>query len=47
MSSTIDAGRFGSGHAVQRIEDRALLAGQGRFTDDVVAEGEVNVAFLR
>ena len=47
MSSTIDAGRFGSGHAVQRIEDPALLAGAGRFTDDVRVEGEAHLAFLR
>ena len=26
--------RFGSGQAVRRLEDDALLAGQGRFTDD-------------
>jgi aerobic carbon-monoxide dehydrogenase large subunit len=47
MSSTIDAGRFGSGHAVQRLEDPALLAGAGRFTDDVRVEGEAHLAFLR
>jgi len=27
--------RFGSGHAVLRIEDDKLLKGQGRFTDDI------------
>ena len=27
--------RFGSGHAVQRMEDDALLAGRGQFTDDL------------
>jgi carbon-monoxide dehydrogenase large subunit len=47
MSSTIDAGRFGSGQAVQRIEDPALLAGAGRFTDDVRVDGETHLAFLR
>ncbi|MEO7009081.1 MAG: xanthine dehydrogenase family protein molybdopterin-binding subunit, partial [Caldimonas sp.] len=47
MSSTIEAGRFGSGHAVHRIEDAALLAGQGRYTDDVSAAGETVLAFLR
>ncbi|HEX7435123.1 MAG TPA: xanthine dehydrogenase family protein molybdopterin-binding subunit, partial [Caldimonas sp.] len=47
MSSTFDAGRFGSGQAVHRIEDPALLAGLGRFTDDVVAEGQTYLAFLR
>jgi carbon-monoxide dehydrogenase large subunit len=29
------AARFGSGQAVRRIEDPALVQGQGRFTDDV------------
>ena len=47
MSSTIDAGRFGSGQAVQRIEDPALLAGQGRFTDNVAADRQAYLAFLR
>jgi carbon-monoxide dehydrogenase large subunit len=47
MSSTIDAGRCGSGQAVQRIEDPALLAGAGRFTDDVRVDGETHLAFLR
>ena len=31
MESTIEAGRFGSGRAVHRIEDEALLAGRGRW----------------
>ena len=26
--------RFGSGQAVRRLEDDALLAGKGQFTDD-------------
>jgi carbon-monoxide dehydrogenase large subunit len=47
MDSTIEAGRFGSGHAVHRIEDAALLAGRGRFTDDVAAAGQAYIAFLR
>ena len=47
MDSTIEAGRFGSGHAVHRIEDEALLAGRGRFTDDVAAAGQAHIAFLR
>ena len=28
-------GRFGSGRAVKRVEDAALLAGQGRFVDNM------------
>ena len=47
MGSSFEAGRFGSGQAVHRIEDAALLAGQGRFTDDVAAAGETCIAFLR
>ena len=39
--------RFGSGKAVRRVEDDALLAGKGRFADDVDAPGEAHVAFLR
>ncbi len=47
MSQAIEAGRFGSGREVKRIEDRALLAGQGRYTDDVAAAGQGWLAFLR
>ena len=41
------AGRFGSGQAVRRIEDPALVQGQGRFTDDVAPAGQVFVRFVR
>ena len=47
MTTPLEAGRFGSGHAVQRIEDAALLAGLGKFTDNVAAPGQVFIAFLR
>ncbi|MDQ6681282.1 MAG: hypothetical protein M3Y67_10030, partial [Pseudomonadota bacterium] len=47
MTTSFEAGRFGSGQAVHRIEDAALLAGQGRYTDDVPADGETCLAFLR
>lgn len=40
-------GRFGSGQAVRRIEDRALLAGAGSFTDDVAPDGLTHLVFLR
>ena len=40
-------GRFGSGQAVRRIEDRALLAGAGRFTDDFAPPGQTHLFFLR
>jgi aerobic carbon-monoxide dehydrogenase large subunit len=39
--------RFGSGRSVLRVEDDKLLRGQGSFTDDVSAPGQVYVVFLR
>ena len=42
-----NAARFGSGRAVARIEDRALLVGQGRFTDNVAVVGQTFIAFQR
>jgi aerobic carbon-monoxide dehydrogenase large subunit len=39
--------RFGSGQAVPRVEDEALLRGQGRFTDDHQPEGCLHIAFVR
>jgi aerobic carbon-monoxide dehydrogenase large subunit len=39
--------RFGSGRAVQRIEDEGLLKGLGQYADDVHPAGELRVAFLR
>jgi carbon-monoxide dehydrogenase large subunit len=50
MSATPDTGtplRFGSGHTVRRIEDPALITGQGRFTDDLQREGLLHLVFLR
>ena len=41
------AARFGSGRAVARIEDRALLTGQGRFTDNLQHGGAATIAFQR
>jgi aerobic carbon-monoxide dehydrogenase large subunit len=41
------ATRFGSGHAVRRIEDDVLLKGQGRYADDFAPEGLARTAFLR
>ncbi|MEI9986226.1 MAG: hypothetical protein WDN69_25475 [Aliidongia sp.] len=40
-------GRFGSGREVKRIEDEALLAGAGRFSDDVAQPGQTHLVFLR
>jgi carbon-monoxide dehydrogenase large subunit len=39
--------RFGSGQAVQRIEDEGLLKGQGRYTDDFQPQGLAHLVFLR
>lgn len=39
--------RFGSGQAVQRLEDEALLAGAGRYTDDVTLPGQTWLSFVR
>ena len=47
MTAVTDIGRFGSGQAVRRIEDAALLAGGGRFTDDLALPGQAHLAFLR
>ena len=47
MSAVADVGRFGSGQQVQRVEDPALLAGQGRFTDDVSPAGVLHLVFVR
>ena len=41
------AGRFGSGQTVRRIEDPALVAGRGRFTDDLSLPGQAHLVFLR
>ncbi|MBN9461514.1 MAG: xanthine dehydrogenase family protein molybdopterin-binding subunit [Burkholderiales bacterium] len=40
-------GRFGSGHAVRRIEDPALVTGRGTFADDVSLDGQAHLVFLR
>jgi carbon-monoxide dehydrogenase large subunit len=39
--------RFGSGQAVSRVEDAALLTGRGQFTDDMAPAGTKVLAFLR
>ena len=43
----IDPTRFGSGQAVRRLEDDALLAGAGQFTDDVSLPEQTQIFFLR
>ncbi|MBS0448137.1 MAG: xanthine dehydrogenase family protein molybdopterin-binding subunit [Proteobacteria bacterium] len=48
MSAAVDvAGRYGSGREVMRVEDPALLAGRGRFVDNVPVPGQTYLAFLR
>lgn len=47
MNAPLETQRFGSGHTVRRIEDPALVQGQGRFTDDVAPAGQVFLRFVR
>lgn len=47
MSADTLAARYGSGQTVRRVEDPALVQGQGRFTDDVVPAGQLTLAFVR
>ena len=47
MSAFPETARFGSGQQVQRVEDPALLAGKGQFTDDVAPAGQLHVVFVR
>ena len=47
MNMMSEPARFGSGRAVQRVEDAALLTGQGQFTDNVPMTGQTYIAFLR
>jgi carbon-monoxide dehydrogenase large subunit len=47
LDDMTSVGRFGSGREVKRIEDAGLLAGHGRFTDDVSLTGQVYLSLLR
>jgi carbon-monoxide dehydrogenase large subunit len=47
VSGNTQFARFGSGKAVKRVEDDALLRGAGRFTDDVSAPGQAQLLVLR
>ena len=47
MTAPLEAGRFGSGQAVRRIEDPALVRGRGLYTDDVTHPGQTYLVFLR
>ena len=39
--------RFGSGKSVQRVEDDALLRGEGCFADNIPAAGQLYACFVR
>jgi carbon-monoxide dehydrogenase large subunit len=43
----LQATRFGSGQSVERIEDAALLRGEGRFSDNVRSDGQLHACFVR
>ncbi|MBO9647116.1 MAG: xanthine dehydrogenase family protein molybdopterin-binding subunit [Variovorax sp.] len=47
MTTESNPTRFGSGQAVKRLEDEALLAGAGRYTDDVSVPGQAWLIFVR
>lgn len=47
MNAPLEASRFGSGQAVRRVEDAALVQGQGRYADDHVLPGQTWLAFHR
>ena len=47
MNAPLEAGRFGSGQAISRVEDPALVTGRGQFTDDIDEPGQTHLAFLR
>ena len=46
-TETLQPTRFGSGQAVRRLEDDALLAGTGQFTDDVSLQEQTHLFFVR
>ena len=45
--SVFDRERFGVGQPVPRTEDPVLVRGEGRYTDDLSAEGQVYLAMVR
>ena len=47
MSADITPARFGSGQAVRRVEDPALVQGLGLFTDDAAPAGALFIKFVR
>ncbi|MDH5287802.1 MAG: xanthine dehydrogenase family protein molybdopterin-binding subunit [Betaproteobacteria bacterium] len=47
MPAESPTARYGSGRSVRRVEDEALLAGRGQFTDDFSLPGQVVLHLLR
>jgi len=47
MSAPLEAGRFGSGQSVRRIEDASLVAGRGLYADDSNLPGQAHAVFVR
>lgn len=47
MSAETLAARYGSGQSVRRVEDPALVRGQGSYTDDVTLPGQLVLVFVR
>ena len=47
MNLSTSTTRFGSGQAVQRLEDDQLLKGEGVYAADVMPEGQTRLCFVR
>ena len=47
MNAPMEAGRFGSGQSVRRIEDATLIAGRGLYADDSNLPGQTHAVFVR
>ncbi len=47
MPDTIEDGAPYIGRSMKRVEDRVLLLGAGRYTDDIPMAGLLHVAFVR
>ena len=45
--TALQVSRFGSGQSVKRVEDDALLRGEGRFCDNMKVAGELYACFVR
>ncbi len=47
LNDGTQAGRYGSGQSVRRIEDPTLITGHGQYADDVTLPGQTHLFFLR